>query len=547
MTGESKNSGNIEGECQSPTQQTLYYEQVQRLEKVVCCPLEVVGNGNYPNLRMTVRELMIAVRKRLESDGMAVRDIRINGSAANHIVAGGDEEDTQPYNDLDLIFRLDQSVCSEPSSDYDLDQIKDSALMALLDFLDPHVSRDRLGPNALSEAYVHKMVKVGPQRGGSHVSDRWSLITLCNPNGPDIEMKFVISMKRQYEFSIDSFQVVVDSFLQFCEIKPNNMDSETGFYPTVFIESAYGDYEAAMKHTRNRLIAMKSPEEVRGGGLLKYCFLLARKYKPAPEWNYRTAEPYMCSRFFIDFPEIEKQEKQFENYLLNHFSISAVRDLKLTWLTQVRTVVSRASQCVPANRRQNTIQLIEALAARLKWEAMGARHCIVRPPHPQRHDRHHFTDVRHPWTSRFDRQRHQKQVEQSQTKDGVVAVREVVIEVLGRVTPTSDDSALERDVDESSVTSSSSSDVELDRLSSRSTSISDLSNAVAEANDVPTSSEQTVYVSHPPVCFTYLPFPPGTRPHYMIPYVYTTGPPSTHFPVVCGPTYTSPWITSYTN
>jgi len=122
---------------------------------------------------------------------------------------------SQECNDLDLIFRLDQpsDASSHNKSNerrvpgYDLDQIKDSALMALLEFLGPEVNRERLGPTALAEAYIQKMVKIDTTRISSQLADRWSLMSLANLAGRSVEMKFVVSMRRQYEFSIDSFQV----------------------------------------------------------------------------------------------------------------------------------------------------------------------------------------------------------------------------------------------------------------------------------------------------------------------------------------------------
>ena len=70
---------------------TLSFEQVRRLEAVVNSPLAVCGRWNYPRLEMTVRKLIVAVRKRLEHDGINVADVRINGSAASHIVVGANE------------------------------------------------------------------------------------------------------------------------------------------------------------------------------------------------------------------------------------------------------------------------------------------------------------------------------------------------------------------------------------------------------------------------------------------------------------------------
>jgi Nucleotidyltransferase len=95
MAGDSHSTSEFEGECVSVAlaKRTLTYEQVLRLGQVVDSPLQVPGRGNYPHLDMTVRKLILAVRRRLERDGMPVEDVRINGSAASFIVIGGNDLD----------------------------------------------------------------------------------------------------------------------------------------------------------------------------------------------------------------------------------------------------------------------------------------------------------------------------------------------------------------------------------------------------------------------------------------------------------------------
>jgi len=66
--------------------------QVERLTDVVDSQLAVPGRGNYPTLKMSVRKLVEAVRRRLDADDMAVNDIRINGGAASYIVIGDDDQ-----------------------------------------------------------------------------------------------------------------------------------------------------------------------------------------------------------------------------------------------------------------------------------------------------------------------------------------------------------------------------------------------------------------------------------------------------------------------
>jgi hypothetical protein len=42
-------------------------------------------------------------------------------------------------------------------------------------------------------------------------------MSLCNVNGQNIELKFVDRMKRQFQFSVDSFQILLDPLLDHYE------------------------------------------------------------------------------------------------------------------------------------------------------------------------------------------------------------------------------------------------------------------------------------------------------------------------------------------
>lgn len=177
----------------------------------------------------------------------------------------------QPYNDLDLIFGI------EFSSNRIYDRVKVAVLSTLVDLLPKSMAHRRLTHNSqqLREAYVGKMVKVNNNNDG----DRWSLISLGNVSGyKNVELKFVDTMRRQFEFSVDSFQIMLDSLLLFYDCAA--LPISENFYPTVVGESVYGDFHEALYHLQKKLISTRQPEEIRGGGLLKYCNLLVRNYRP---------------------------------------------------------------------------------------------------------------------------------------------------------------------------------------------------------------------------------------------------------------------------
>lgn len=333
----------------------LSYEQVRRLNDVMNEVVSVHGRGNFPTLEVRLRDLVNVVRSKLEADttaggaGLKVRDIRLNGGAASHVLA----TESNPYNDLDLIFGV------ELSGGRNFDRVKTAVLSSLFDLLPEGVSRKRITTCSMKEAYVGKMVKV------NHDGDRWSLISLGNSRGHrNVELKFVDSMRRPFEFSVDSFQIVLDSLLLFYEC--SELAIGENFYPTVVGESVYGDFREALYHLHKKLIATRHPEEIRGGGLLKYCNLLVRSYRPADPDYIKSLERYMCSRFFIDFPDISQQRAKLENYLWNHFVGGAEEEsLKYEYLMVLHSVVEESTVCLMGHERRQTLGLIEELACQV--------------------------------------------------------------------------------------------------------------------------------------------------------------------------------------
>ena len=325
--------------------QVLCYDQVIRLHHVMEDVMPIHGRGNFPTLGVKLRDMVQAVRDKLFQDGVKVRDVRLNGSGASYILARGDT--CQDFNDLDLIFGIDLLDHGE------LQKIRKCVIECLLDFLPDGVSKDKISSCSLKEAYVQKMVKVCNEHG-----DKWSLISLSNKTHKNVELKFVGQMKRQFEFSVDSFQVILDSLLTFYAISQTPMSDN--FYPTVVAESLYGNFNEAWFHLDRKLIATRNPEEIRGGGLLKYCNLLVKDYLPAEDIDIHTMERYMCSRFFIDFSDINQQRQKLQAYLANHFGTD--ERIKYQYLTTLYQVVDESTICLMGYERRQTLNLIHQLA-----------------------------------------------------------------------------------------------------------------------------------------------------------------------------------------
>jgi len=167
----------------------LSLEQVRKLDNVMDKKDAIHGRGDFPTLEVKLKSLVRSIRRKLDSDvssggvGVKVKDLRLIGGAASHVLAVED----QRYNDVDFIYTV------ELSSPRVFDHVKAAVLNTLLDLFPEGVSRRRITPYALKEAYVGKMVKVNNKD-----DDRWSLISLAHsPGHENVDLKFVDTMRRQ--------------------------------------------------------------------------------------------------------------------------------------------------------------------------------------------------------------------------------------------------------------------------------------------------------------------------------------------------------------
>uniref|UniRef100_A0A3Q3LU15 polynucleotide adenylyltransferase n=1 Tax=Mastacembelus armatus TaxID=205130 RepID=A0A3Q3LU15_9TELE len=332
----------------------LTLEQVQALDKVLTEVIPIHGRGNFPTLQVRAKDIIRVVKDRLVERDIKVKDIRLNGATASHVLV---RDNGLGYRDLDIIFGV------ELPRQEDFQVIKEVVLGSLRDLLPCGVNRRKITCLTMKEAYVQKMVKVFNEH------DRWSLISLSNNRAKTVGLRFVSSLRRQFEFSVDSFQIILDRMLEsYWETERKQGENMTA-NPTITVEAEcmFGDFEQAMDHLRHRLIATHNPEEIRGGGLLKYSDLLVRNFRPTSETEIKSLERYMCSRFFIDFPDVSEQQRKIEAYLHCHF-IGNEEASKYDYLMTLRRVIDESTVCLMGHERRQTLNMITVLALRVLGE-----------------------------------------------------------------------------------------------------------------------------------------------------------------------------------
>lgn len=331
----------------------LSFEQVERLVSVLTKPVKLSPKdpgSNFPVLDFSPAAIVKVVQQRLVQKGIRVHDIRMNGSAASYCLCESHSDDLPKlkYNDIDLIFGV--SIDRE----YDFHVIKEEVLMSLLNFFPEETSKERINGFLLEETYVRKMVLVMTPE------NQWSLLSLGDERGTmSIELKFVSKIRRQFEFTVDSFQIFLDDYFTYGQCAATSpVEISAKFFPTVHAVSVYTDYDEAMRHLNKRLIHTTGPEEIRGGGLLKYCTLLVNGFKPVDERKMQSLEPYMCSRFFIDFPTISQQYYKILKCVKTRFlSISELGKCR-EFLDILFTVVNSRARCLMESERQKTMSVI---------------------------------------------------------------------------------------------------------------------------------------------------------------------------------------------
>ncbi|KNC86302.1 hypothetical protein SARC_01564 [Sphaeroforma arctica JP610] len=336
-----------------------------RLGNVLAEEYRICGSFDLPPIVLRPDVFSLAIWESLERVGIAVEDVRILGSVAALIVADADRQHSIRCNDIDIVFNVD--------FEYHSAIVKfDHVLNCVMECLREHFPEEKreegqnLPVGAFSSAYVNKMVKVPNHKSNSSKSDRnsgnedcWSLISLRNESGLNIELKFVQNLRRHCEFSMDSVQIVLTKEVLQASAKWEVMSGWPENVPVNAV-SVWGNYEEAVEHINQRIISINLPEQLRGGGLLKYCRLLSEGYShPAEmtEKSIRKLQRSMCTRYFIDFPTLALQHNYIVGYIHSHFPDPR---LGLKYLQHLQDAVVSYTKQNP-KERASTIEVLDVL------------------------------------------------------------------------------------------------------------------------------------------------------------------------------------------
>ncbi|CAF4623816.1 unnamed protein product [Rotaria sp. Silwood2] len=297
----------------------LNLSQTKRLFSLIDSPILISSKTTLPTLTVIPSIFLIRLKNEAQQRGLDLHDIKLSGGAASFVL---DPTGDLAFRDLDFLISV-----NDVTTELNWSNIKQAVFDSLP--LPNHENQ-----HLCTEIYTDKMIRIINEH------DRWGLISLRNVDGRNLELKFVEHMKRQYQFSVDSFQILLDPLLNFFYLTRKFHLNSINF-PTIIVLSSYGNFSEALQHLHYRLIDVKAPEELRGGGLLKYCDLFARGFRPTNQTQMKDLQRYMCSRFFIDFRDSLTQEQVLFKYVTSHFGTDY--DVRYRFLRCLYDVISTDS------------------------------------------------------------------------------------------------------------------------------------------------------------------------------------------------------------
>jgi len=424
--------------------------QLQKLGSVLneVYTIDPLDSLRFPKIQVDPCSLILEIKTKLRAAGIAVQSAELVGGASSFVVS--EREKTKKFNDLDLMLQVD---FYEHESHQKFNTIR---LVAKPD-------ASFITSEVICKNYVHKMLKVTYYNGYNEFKqDCWSLICFRNCLGKNVELKFIMNMRRPYEFSSHSFHILLnDDFLQanatpgqiypspptprtallnpsefFDSTREGQSDSTTstatssetltntsesplpslksagdvddrssssssesdeegrsrsshsqsssGDTPAeeldgeipVEVKSCFHSFDDAVKHLNDRSIFVYKPEEIRGGGFLKFCHLLKDGWvhlgkDTAAKDRERNL---MAARFCIDFPDEQSVYKALKGYLQSHFW--GKKNEMIQYLLHVRTIFLNTN----VNNKILLLFFIDGLISQQAFQQRVQTSGMVLPP-----------------------------------------------------------------------------------------------------------------------------------------------------------------------
>jgi hypothetical protein len=202
----------------------LNNDQTDKLKHILdrSIPIYSSSSSLFPTLNLTPRHFLRQVFTKLKEYSIDITSIRLNGGAASYVLVN---DSNFAYRDIDILIHIQTPLSSEQKTTlfssnnqpYLCDVwtiIKYIICSCLLEHIhnatSPDSSSQQYTHHYLSnvlDTYAKKNIKISSEQ------DSWALLSLQNYSGQNLELKFVEHLKRQWQFSVDSFQINLEPLL----------------------------------------------------------------------------------------------------------------------------------------------------------------------------------------------------------------------------------------------------------------------------------------------------------------------------------------------
>ncbi|EFO94189.1 hypothetical protein CRE_30464 [Caenorhabditis remanei] len=267
----------MEGNIAAPHWEDLTENEMTRLAKILK-PVEIHSRRTQNAITMHLTLLMQTLVNKLRDNGIDINGVYLIGGAASYVVSS-----VHIFNDIDLMMSVGAPNGYEEEKKL-FNSIRDLVVKCI----------GQMTASAGSQ-YFHKTHLTHNNNG-----DSWSLLSLYNMYGKNIELKFVLRLARDFVFSTDSIKV---------DISPQVF----GLSGENRMTSSFGNLEVAKYHIQNRMIDTINPQQIKGGGFLKFVHLKCKKYKVAKKEKDLEQLLVAMTEGFL------REPYQLEKYLANHF------------------------------------------------------------------------------------------------------------------------------------------------------------------------------------------------------------------------------------
>jgi hypothetical protein len=187
-------------------------EQNDKLRRVLTPTIPIYPSpptSSFPTLHITPKDFLRQVLLKLKEHSINISSIRLHGGAASYVLV--DDSDFV-YRDIDILFLIKTPLSSQQqttlfSSNHEpylcdvWTIIKYIISSCLIEHIPNASTCTQYFISSVLDTYTKKNIKITSEQ------DSWALLSLQNLLGQNLELKFVENLKRQWQFSVDSFQI----------------------------------------------------------------------------------------------------------------------------------------------------------------------------------------------------------------------------------------------------------------------------------------------------------------------------------------------------